>query len=460
MARFNYRKRLGPDMGTSDLEPGVALPARAAGIEEPPAPLGLPSYRSPRSASEADEHRRGGWRVLLRNRRFLLFEASAAFASAGYAVYSVSVLFLAYGLSGNLEVAGAVLCIEYGVYTATFLIAPLVDRVPDKRSLLLIGYPVQAVVAVLLALELISRTISVPVLLGLVFVLALVWDFLWAVYMIAPRLIVEQRQLFLADGVASVVSVGTQIGGYSGGAALLYFLGPYGGASAYALLLVAALVAALPLTLPVERPPRTPFRTTFRRGWEAFRGRTGRALRAFAAFEVAAGFFAAIPALLLPAVAYAGFADPTSTYGALVTSLAVGGAIAGIVVGHLNPRSHVGRLLVVTPFLAGVCVLLLGPATASVVTLALLLGATGAAFSVRNTAKYTWVQGTYPPEALGRLTSNLYLFSGGAATAAVLVIGELSARLALSTLELVDGFGLLATGALALGIPAVRRMAF
>ncbi len=406
------------------------------------------------------EDGRGGWKALLRNRRFLLLEASGTLAGAGYAVYSVSVLFLAYGLSGNLLVAGTVLFIEYGVYAATFIIAPIVDRVRDKRSILLACFPVQAGAAGLLAFELRSGGLTEPVLLGIVLVLALLWDFVWAVFMIAPRIVLEKRQLFLGEGFSSALSVGTQIGGYSGGGALLYFVGPFGGASVYAILRLAATLAALPLALPVDRAPQTRFWETFRRGWDAFRGRAGRSLRAFSGLEVFLGFFASVPALLLPAIAYQHFASPASVYGALVTAFALGGSFAGIGIGHLNPRRRVGTLLVLTPLLAGGCVLLLDPLSVSAVALVLLLAGVGGAFSVRYSAKYSWVQGTYPAEELGRLTSNLYLFTGISGTASVLVVGVLSTRVPLGTLELGDGLGLVAGGLLALAIPFVRRMAF
>ncbi len=403
---------------------------------------------------------RGGWAELLRNRRFLLLEATGACASAGYAVYSVSVLFLAYGLSGDLAIAGLVLFVEYGVYTLTFLVAPIVDRVRDKRSVLLACLPTMAACAVALALALRAGVLSVPLLLGLVLALAVLWDFVWAVLMIAPRLVVERRRLFVADGLASVLSVGSRIGGYAGGGALLFFVGPYGGASAYAVLLLAALVAAVPLSLPVGRPPRTPLTESFRAGWAEFRGEAGRALRPFAGVETVVGFFAAVPPLLVTGIAYARFADPTAAYALLVTVYALGGSVAGVLVGHLNPRRSVGRLLVLMPVVAGALLLLLAPFSLPIGLAAGLLGGVGAALSVRYTAKYAWVQASYPPEILGRLTANLYLFTGAAGSFAVLLVGSLSARLPLVTLADTTGVGLLAGGGLALVLPAVRRMAF
>src|SRR6266849_5105344 len=93
---------------------------------------------------------RGGWAELLQNRRFLLLQASGAFAGAGYAVYSVTVLF-----------------IEYAVYTGTFLVAPFVDRARDKRTLLLLWYPIQAVAAASLAVGIESGSLPLVALLAI-----------------------------------------------------------------------------------------------------------------------------------------------------------------------------------------------------------------------------------------------------------------------------------------------------
>ncbi len=419
-----------------------------------------PTVSGPSPRSDKVEYQTGGWSELLRNRRYLLLLGSGTLAGAGYAVYSVSVLFLAYGLSGNLLVAGAVLFIEYGVYTLTFLIAPLVDRARDKRTVLLVCYPIQALAAALLAVELRGGALSVPVLLGLVLVLAVLWDFVWATFMIAPPLVLPKRQLFVADGLSSVVSVGTQVGGYAGGGALLYFVGPYGGASAYAVLLLGAFLIALPLRLRVEHPPDTRFLETFRRGWDAFRGRAGRSLRSLAGVDVLFGFFSAVPPLLLPAIAFERFGTPASAYAVLVTAFALGGSLAGILVGHANPRRHVGRLLILTPVLAGVSLLALLPTGVPLALPAFLVAVAGAAVSVRYTAKYTWVQGSYAPELLGRLSANLYLFTGVSGSIAVLVVGELSARLPLEPLLALDGLGLVVAGLVSITLPGLSRLSF
>ncbi len=330
---------------------------------------------------EGDAH--GGWLELLRNRRFLLLEASGALGGAGYAVYSVSVLFLAYDLTGNLAVTGAVLFIEYGAYTCTFLVAPLVDRARNKRSILLVCYPLLAAAAFTLAIALRQGHVSVPLLLGVVAVLSILWDFVWAVYMLAPRLVLSPRQLLVGSGLSSALSVGTQVGGTAVGGALLFLVGPAGGAAAYVVLLVAAAVLSLPLSLPVDEAPQGRFWEIFVDGWKSFRGRAGASLRRFAGLEVVYGYAVALPVLLMPALAHQRFSDPSAVYAVLVTSYAVGGSAAGAVVGHFNPRRSVGALLIGTPALAALAFTLLPRGPGSEAICVALIAVTGAAVSVR-----------------------------------------------------------------------------
>ena len=419
----------------------------------------MPAQPAPRDESPAVAGR-GPWAELLRNRRFLLMEASGTLSGAGYAVYSVSVLYLAYARTDNLLLAGVVLFIETGVYTLTFLVAPLVDRAANKRSVLLVCFPIQAAAAALLGGGLRTGHLSTPLLLGLVLLLAFLWDFVWAVYVVAPRLVVPPRLLFAADGFGSALSVGSQIGGYAGGGALLFLVGPAGGAFAYFVLLALAAAVSLPLSLPSPVEQRAPFGRMFLDGWSAFRGRAGRALRRFSALETFYGFAIALPVLIAPAIAFQRFAAPAAAYGTLVTVYALGGSLGGLAIGRLNPRGAVGRVLVIAPLGAAGCLALLVVAPSELAVVAALLGGVGAAASVRYTAKYTWLRAAFPPEQLGRIGSNMYLFTGAAGAVASLTIGLLSTHLTLAAIELTDAVALAAAGAIAFGMPFVRSLAF
>ncbi len=369
-------------------------------------------------------------------------------------------LFLAYSRTGNLFVAGLVLFIEYGVYTLTFLVAPIVDRVKDKRTILLICYPLQAITAAILAEQLTAGTLSTAVLLAAVLALATLWDFVWVVQMVVPRLVVPPRLLFAADGLSGAIGTGYQVAGYAGGGALVYLVGPEGGVSAYAILLIAALAAAIPLVLTGAQAPKERFREAFARGWEAFRGAAGRVLRQWASIEVVYGFFSAFVPLLITAIAYEEFTDPSAVYGVLVTAEVLGGAVAGVVAGHYNPRRYVGALLVASPLVAGGAILSLLAVPGELAGLGALLALAGAAIGVRYTAKYSWVRGIFAPERLGRAISNIYFFTGAASSIAAVSLGALSTAIGVPAVIALSGVGLAIAGLLALSLPLVRSLKY
>jgi MFS family permease len=176
--------------------------------------------------------------------------------------------------------------------------------------------------------------------------------------------------------------------------------------------------------------------------------------------EIYLGFFTTLPALLVTAIAYQRFANPAGAYGALITAYALGGSLTGIVVGHYNPRRLVGVILVLCPTVAGIFTLVMAPSSVSGLLVGALIAIVGAALTVRFTAKYTWIQGSYPPEVIGRLSSNLYLFTGATASVAVLLVGTLSLQVSLANLLLFTGIGLIGGGILCVALSPIRRMAF
>ena len=159
------------------------------------------------------------YRALLSDRRFLYYFASQISGDSGYAVYAISVIWLALEISGSLFIAGLVLAVEFAIYSLSFAIGPFVDRVRNLRSVLLIGYPLQAALALTLAGLEYAHELTVPGLLVLVVVISFVWDFTWTATNAIPPKIVGPDALFRANGLTSAVSGGNQIAGYAAGAA-------------------------------------------------------------------------------------------------------------------------------------------------------------------------------------------------------------------------------------------------
>lgn len=405
--------------------------------------------------------RPGGYRALLSNRRFLLFEASASASSVGYSIFALSVPWLALTLSGSFVVVGLSLFAEFGVYAMTFLIAPLVDRAADKRSVFLVCFPLQAVAAAALGGAILERTLSVPLLLGLILLISFLWDFVWAAQSVAPKILLGPDELFRGSGLGGLMGGATGIVGFLVGGALLVVLGPSGGMLLYSGLLVGAALLALPVALPTPSSAASAgYASEFREGWKYFRRRGERSLLGMGSIEVLRGFFAAAPALLITLLATRTYGMSSGAYSVVFIAWAIGGIAIGLVLGELNPRSRIGTILLAAAVAEGALILfavaLPGPLVLTAVLWA-LIGLSGTAYL---TAQYTFLRGAFPAEALGRITSNLYVFTGVSAAVGALLLGQLAQAGTLEELGVLVGAGFLVVGALVLLVPSVRRLAF
>jgi hypothetical protein len=401
-----------------------------------------------------------GYRRVFRHRRFGWYFASQAAGDAGYAVYAIAIPWLALRISGSLAIAGLVLGVEFGVYALSFLAGPVVDRVRDLRTILLIGYPVQGVLALLLGYLAATGSLTVPVLLGLVVALSWLWDFTWTASLSIPPKIVGPDELFPANALLSAVSGGNQVAGYAAGAALILFLSPASGPVLYGLLNFAAAAFAIPVVVPQAGAARAWFRELVD-GFRSFVDGGGRPLVALGSFSAAEGLFSAGPPLLILAVANGRLAGGVSTYGVLFTAFAIGTVVGSVALGAFNPRAKLGIMLFAGAALEGVLLV------ASVVAAPLgsfsapLWFAVGAIDVVFYQGVLVYLQATTRSDLVGRTLTNHYLFRGTGRAAGAVALGALLVLLPVLTVGWVVGLALVGiAAAFALAAPRLRRLAF
>src|SRR5256885_5400277 len=213
-----------------------------------------------------------GPRELLRNRTFLLFQARGTLSNVSYTLYIGTILWLTYRLSGGIFLSGVVIGVQTLVFTLTFLISPLVDRLYDKRWVFVLCYPVQTALALVLALTYASGVLTIPILVAIVVLLAVLWDFTEAADETTTRLLFGKDNLFVISGLGSAIGGGGNITIYfSRGGAIAPFAvvgGPY---------LLSGLLA-LGTGLSLSPSPSTPdiarqtWWSGFREGLVHFRG--------------------------------------------------------------------------------------------------------------------------------------------------------------------------------------------
>lgn len=400
------------------------------------------------------------YRTVLRSRKFVLYLGMTAADNVGYSLSIVAVLWLAYQAAGNLLAASVVLFLQSVIYACTFLFGPLVDRARDKRTVFVASYAVQAAAAVALAWLNSLGALSLAALFGLVAVIAVAQDVSWAGTNVAPRLLLSRDEMFAAQGLSGAVSGGNAIVGYAVGATLLLVAGVEGTLATYAILLILATLLALPLSIPSAAAERQGFRRSFRDGWARLADGPSRPLLTFAVVDTVRGVWINAPALLITLLANAVFPDPALSYGALFVAMVLGEVSADLILGHWNPRHLVGPILLGTMFAMAGALLL------AVVVPPLLLASVAAWFVVGflveayYDAKYAYLRAAVPPEAIGRVTANLYLFPGITSAIGAVLLGVLAAGVSPVVLGAVAAVGFLAAGLLGVAFPAFRALRY
>jgi MFS family permease len=402
-----------------------------------------------------------GFGGLLRDRSFRAFFVTQATGDAGYAVYAISIVWLGYRVSGSALVVGVLLGVEFGVYALSFVAGAVIDRVRDLRTVLLIGYPLQALGAFALAGLLFAGLLSVPLLLVLVALLSFVWDFTWTASNALPPSLVPSSELLRANSLVSAVSGGNQIAGYAVGGSLLLLLGPADGQLLYGIL--EAVAGAVALFIPaVPRPPSPRgLLEGLRDGFRYLATPGAASLRELAAYGALQGAVSLAPPLLITLLSARSYAAPAATYGILFTSYAVGGVVGSLALGQWNPRRRLAAVVLGASAMEGALVL------AAVAAVPALPPSIAAWFGVGMVDGVLWqvllsyVQSRAPRELLGRTITDVYVFRGTARAAGAVALGALGVILAPGALGLVVGaifLGIAATGYLAFG--ALRNLAY
>jgi MFS family permease len=386
--------------------------------------------------------------------------ASWTAATVGYSVYAISIVWLAYTVSHSFLVVGAALFIELAVYTLVFLAGPIADRIGNQRTIYVACYPVMGVAAALIGVAHLEGFLTVPLLLGLIAVISILWDIAWAAGNAAPGLLLTADEQFAGQAVSGSIGGANTIAGYAAGGVLILVVGPAGGMLLYGALLGVAAVLALPLRIHPHPAPGQTFWESLGAGWQRIWEEPGKPLLQLASVDGIVGFFTAVPALLITLLATTTFRTSAAAYSSLFVSYVVGGTIAGLALGRWNPRSRVGILLVgFVLAVAGVFALVIVVPPILALEVGVLLGV-GFLSTAYLDVKYAFFRGRFARGEQGRLISNMYLFPGLASSAGALVLGSLSDSVSAPELAAVAASGFLAAGLVGLVLPGVRRFRF
>lgn len=243
------------------------------------------------------------------------------------------------------------------MFTLTFLISPLVDRLYDKRGVFVLCYPIQTALALVLGLTYGAGVLTVPILLVIVVLLALLWDFTEAADETTTRLLFGKDHLFVVSGLGSAIGGGVNIAMYFAGGLAIALFGVIGGSYLLAGLLAVGTALAIPLSIPTSKIARQTWWSGFLEGWGHFRGKKGRPLRHLSLQQFVVGFFVPAPTLLMALYVGSFFAGSQATYAGLWVAYLFGGLVIGLVLGRVNPRGYIGPVVIGAIFVTGLALL-------------------------------------------------------------------------------------------------------
>ena len=195
---------------------------------------------------------------------FLRFRAANMSAELGCGLFELATAWLAITESHSSFFAGTILFVEFATYSLTFAVGPLIDAHPDKKKFITWVFPVQAFLAILITAAVLAHAITVPFILLVVFLMALLWDFPWLAASVILPLILRKEQLLRANSLMFAVGGGSSVlinamGGIAlsivgvGGASAIYAAaGLVAGAVWFGVALVIVAVAAYAVLEPVR----------------------------------------------------------------------------------------------------------------------------------------------------------------------------------------------------------------
>lgn len=401
-----------------------------------------------------------GYRSVLRNRQFRYFLASSTSSLVGYAVYEISVVWLTFSVSHDFFAVGAILFIEYAVYTFTFLVGPIVDRARNQRTIFVVCYPVQAAAAAVLGISYFDGFLTLPLLFGLVVLISVLWDLAWASSNAVPALLLTQEEQFAAQGISGAVGGANTIAGYAAGGVLILLVGAGLGMILYAILLGLAALFAVPLRVGPGPTTAESFAHSFTEGWKVVTAGVGRPLLQLALVDSIQGFFVAVPGVLITLTAASTFHASAVSYGVLFTSFIVGGVVSGLLLGRWNPRHRVGVVLVGALLATSLAFAIAAGAPAILSISAGAWFAIGFAWAAFSNSKFVFLRGAVAGEKMGRVFANMYVLPGVAGSAGALVLGAVAGFVSPAELAFLGAGGFLLAGLVASALPAVRRLQY
>lgn len=344
---------------------------------------------------------------LLKNRSFAYLWVGQLVSQSGDAVFDVALLWLVLVTTGSTALVGLT---QAAVLLPAVLVSPLAGVYADRtnrRTVMVLSNLFQGGVTLAVSLLYATASLDFSLLILLVLLLYAGAQFYRAASGAIIPSIVSKENLGAANGLFSLSQSFNQLLGYSIGGIVIVALGPevpitYDSLTFFTAAVLMMLIAksyGLPRAVQGAPGEKSSFTKDFMEGMGFVR--RSRIFLELIFFGLVINFFAsALTALLAPYAKFWVHGD-ASTYGFLSAAFALGVIVGSVLVGRIDFRSYVGKLLFFGVAAFGAVFTLVGFVTTIPMALA-LFAAMGVILAVVNVPINALVQTQVPNEMLGR----------------------------------------------------------
>lgn len=391
---------------------------------------------------------------LLRNSKFLIFNARLSATNFGYTLYMITIPAYSYVLTGSIIFTGISLFIEYGIYALTFWAGPITDKVRDKRYLITLSECGIGVVSLILAMLMLHGNVNRYIFLLMIGIIALFWDVVWTADHSVLPLIVPDEELSKANGITSAIGNGHVAAGLAVGGFLFAFVGAYGSMFLYAISMLLAAFLTLLVALIVPEKDRK-LKPDFRSGW-SYIFNENRNLLIFSIVIAFFSIFSSVPVLAMAGI----YSDKLPLWYSISFSVFyIGAMFSSFVIGNYFPYRNLGKILIATYLATGIITCLAAFLSGDPALDVIPWFTLGFFFSIHTTLNSVYLQKTTVKEMLGRTASNLYTFRGITTAVGSIVFPIWMALHGIIPIMLISGL-IIAAGAilLFLAAPDIRNI--
>ena len=388
---------------------------------------------------------------LIRRRPFGPLWSAQLVSQSGDAIFDVALLWLVLVTTGSTALVG--------VTQAVVLLPPVfagpiagvyADRL-NRRNIMIASNIVQGFTTAALSVLYLEKALAFPYLIFLVLLLFTAAQFFRASSSaILPR-IVSKNALGAANGLLSVTTSANQLAGYAIGGVVLVTIGAAGSITydSFTFFFAAVILTLIAKSYgQVRDGPLGPVSVERQNFWKSFREglayvRRSRIFLELIVFGLIANFFSGgVTAIAAPYIRSQLHGDAL-TYGLALAFVSLGAMSGAAVVGKLDFRGYVGKLLMVGVALFGILIALLGVLTwipaafATFFVIGTLLGAVNLPIQVL-------IQTKVPNEILGRAATVMGSLLGAAQPVAALSFGWLAGSVPVGSLFVGAGVSMFA----------------